>query len=132
MSLPLAVIVLHFFSHAKEGLSLRIKLHDSSIAEQALTFQLFPLRRAARGEARNPGKGVLAQLGSGTHAPSNQLWSGYQSHVAQNECWGLSAVSVYVGGRKSPQNTCNESLFTISWIIASNYIYNHGMNSLRI
>lgn len=70
------------------------------MAEQALTFQLFPLGRAARGEAKNPGKGVLAQLGSGTHAPSNQLWSEYQSHVAQNEYWGLSAVSVYVGEEK--------------------------------
>lgn len=28
LSVSLAVIVLHFFSHGEEGLSLRIKLHD--------------------------------------------------------------------------------------------------------
>lgn len=60
-----------------------------------------------------------AQLGSGMHASSNQLWSGDQSCVAQNECWGLSAVSMYVGEEKEereqwPQNTCNDSLLTTS------------------
>ena len=78
------------------------------MADKALTCTLSSFQRAARSSNAIPGREPWLSLGQ-VLMPSPVSCGQDISHVAQNECWGISAVSMYVGEDKEekkplPQN----------------------------
>lgn len=83
-----------------EGLSLKAKIHGTKWQIKLSGLHCLHLREQPEVLLGSLERGALAQLRLSTHAWSNQLWSGYQNHAAQNERWGLSVVFHVAGEEK--------------------------------